>query len=195
MDALEAERQAGVLQLQERVVDDRVGLGAVELLEEAHAADALAEEAAEHAVLRPELAVAGHVLDDVVGGGAEHILGGAHLLGGEAVRPHLPLEILDRLGDLLHQLGEGRCTMLARSRPSSSSSGAAARIIGLSLGATMSSRRSGAGGGGGPSGGAARLAGGDPILRREAARRRRHRPAAAACAGSAGPAAARDWAG
>ena len=70
-------------------------------------------------------------------------------------------------------------TMLARSRPSRSRSGAAARIIGLSLGATMSSRLSGAE----RRRRAPRAArrgwpGGDPIRRG----RRRRRPAASAAA-------------
>ena len=80
VDALEAERQAGVLQLEQRIVDDRV-LRAFQLLEEPDAADALAEEAAEHAVLGPHMPVLGRdVLDDVVGGGAEHVFGGVRLL-------------------------------------------------------------------------------------------------------------------
>ena len=87
MDALEAEREAGMLQFEQRIVDQRIDLGVLEDLEEAHAADALAEEAAEHAVLRPDMAVFGRdVLDDVVGGGAEHVFGAVRLLLGNAGR-------------------------------------------------------------------------------------------------------------
>ena len=68
-------RQA-CMQFQHGVVDERIGLGALELLEEAHAAGALAEEAAQHAVLRPDMPVLGRdVLHDVVGRGAEDVFG------------------------------------------------------------------------------------------------------------------------
>ena len=85
IDALEAKRQAGVVQFEHRVIDQRIEFGVIEQLEEAHAADALAEEAAEHAVLRPDMTVfGGNVLDDVVGGSAEDVFGVVCLLLGNA---------------------------------------------------------------------------------------------------------------
>jgi hypothetical protein len=77
MEAVESQRQAGMLQLEEVVIDDRVLLEPRELVKEAHATDAFAEETAQHAVLRPDVTVLGRdVLDDVVGGGAIDVFGG-----------------------------------------------------------------------------------------------------------------------
>src|SRR5262245_17225347 len=71
--ALEAESEAGVLQFEQWIVDQRILQRLVQLLEEPHAADTLAEEAAEHAVLGPNVAVFRRdVLDDVVGGRAQN---------------------------------------------------------------------------------------------------------------------------
>ena len=107
MDALETQRQAGMHQLEQGVIGRRIGLGAFELLEEAHAAGALAKELREHAVLRPVVPLlARNVLHDVVGGGAERVLGLAGLGLGHARATHLLLELLDRIGDLAHQVGE-----------------------------------------------------------------------------------------
>ncbi len=104
IDALEAQAQTGVHELQQAEVDGRVLLGAVELLEEFDAAGALAEEAHQHAVARPDVAVLGRqVLHDVVGGGGERVFGDLHLIGGRAGRARIALEGLDRLRHLIHQ--------------------------------------------------------------------------------------------
>lgn len=101
VDALEAQRQAGMHQLQQIVIDRRIRLGLVEHLEEADTADALAKEAREHAVLRPDMAVvAGDVLDDVVGAGGDDVFRGLRGLGRDAGGADLMLEGLDRFADL-----------------------------------------------------------------------------------------------
>ena len=77
IDALEAEAQAGVHDLEQAEIDRRILLGAIELLKKLHAAGALAEEANEHAVFRPQMPIVGRqVLHDVVGGRGERIFGG-----------------------------------------------------------------------------------------------------------------------
>ena len=69
----------------------------VEFLEEADAADALAEETAEHAVLGPDVAIFGRdVLDDVVGRRAQNVFGDIGLLLRNAGRADILLEELDR---------------------------------------------------------------------------------------------------
>ena len=96
-----------MLQFEQRIVDQRIDLGVLENLEEPHATDALAEEAAEHAVLRPDVTVFGrNVLDDVVGGGAENVFRAVRLLLGNAGRADIGLEEFDRGGDLFHQARE-----------------------------------------------------------------------------------------
>src|SRR5258708_36005559 len=71
MHALEAERQASVLQLEQRIIDQRILERLLQLFKEPHAADALAEEAAEHAVLSPDVPGFGRdVLADVICSGA-----------------------------------------------------------------------------------------------------------------------------
>ena len=102
MDALEAERQAGMHQFQSGSCrPDR--LGAVELLEETHAADALAEEAAQHAVLRPDVAVFAGMFWTMSSAVAESAYFATRICSaGNPVR-QLLLEFLDRLGHLLHQ--------------------------------------------------------------------------------------------
>ena len=109
VNALEAQRQAGMHQFEQVVIDRRIGLGLVEHLEEAHAADALAEEAREHAVLRPDMpVVAGDVLDDVVGGRGDDVFRGLRGFVRDAGGADFMLEGLDRLADLAKELGEGR---------------------------------------------------------------------------------------
>ena len=96
-------------ELEQAEVDCRILLGAVELLEEAHAAHPLVEEADEHAVLGPDPAVlARQVLDDVVGGGGEGVLGRFDLVAGRAGRPGVDFELLNGLGDLIHELAGPR---------------------------------------------------------------------------------------
>ena len=127
-------------------IDGGVLLGAVELLEEPHAAGALAEEADQHAVLRPDLAVlARQVLHDVVGAWRRARIWrlstwSARSAGGARV----DLELLDRLRDLIHQLARRRrATARRASRPSSSSSDAAARISGFAATVTRSTETCG----------------------------------------------------
>src|SRR5260370_38081735 len=109
MDAVESQRQAGVLQLEEVVIDDRVLLEPRELVKEAHAADAFAEETAQHAVLRPDVTVLGRdVLDDVVGGGANDVFGGICLGLGNAGGADVLLEKFYGVRDLLPQARERR---------------------------------------------------------------------------------------
>ncbi len=96
-------------ELEQAEVDRRILLGAVELLEEAHAAHPLVEEADEHAVLGPDAAVlARQILDDVVGGGGEGVLGRFDLVAGRAGRPGVDFELLNGLGDLIHELAGPR---------------------------------------------------------------------------------------
>jgi hypothetical protein len=109
---LEAERETSVLQFEQRIVDQRVLECLLEFLKEAHAADTLTEKAAEHAVLRPDVAILGRdVLDDVASATCS-----------------------------IRLAKEARISA-TRSRPSSNSSGPAARMIGFSFGAASSSRR------------------------------------------------------
>src|SRR5215831_20842392 len=102
MDAMESERQACVLQLEQVIVDNGVLLEPRELVKEAHAADALAKETAQHAVLRPDVAVLGRdVLDDIVSGRADDIFGGIRLRFRDAGGANVTLEKFDGVGDLL----------------------------------------------------------------------------------------------
>ena len=93
-----------MLQFEERIIDQRVDLEMIEDFEEPHAADTLAEEPAEHAVLGPDVAVFGRdVLDDVVGGRAQDVFGAVRLMLGNAGGADIALEEFDCFGDLLHQ--------------------------------------------------------------------------------------------
>src|SRR5262249_17522813 len=104
---MESEGQTGVLQLEQIVIVQRVLFEPCQLVKEAHAANTFAEEATEHAVLRPNVPVLGrNVLDDVVGGGADNILGGICLRLGNAGGADVLLEELDGVGALLHQASE-----------------------------------------------------------------------------------------
>src|SRR5262249_46788508 len=104
MDSMESEREAGMLQLQQIIVDHRVLFEPRKLVKETHAADALAEETAQHAVLRPDVTVFGRdVLDDIVGGGADDVLGGICLRLGNASGADVLLEKFDGVGNLLHE--------------------------------------------------------------------------------------------
>ena len=59
--------------------------------------------------MRPGVTLfARNVLDDVVGGRAEHILGDARLVFRNARAADPLVEFLDRVGDLVHQIGEVR---------------------------------------------------------------------------------------
>src|ERR1700712_3059655 len=74
MHPLKAEREAGVLQLEHKIVGRGIELEMVEYLEEPRAADAFAEKAAEHRVLSPDVALFGrNMLHDIVGGGAKDV--------------------------------------------------------------------------------------------------------------------------
>ena len=96
-----------MLQLKQGIVDQRVLERLIQLLEEPDTADALAEEAAEHAVLRPDMTILGRdVLDDVVGRGAQNVFRDVGLLLRNAGRADILLEELDRVRDLLHQARE-----------------------------------------------------------------------------------------
>ena len=93
-----------MLQLKQGIVDQRVLERLVQLLEEPDTADALAEEAAEHAVLRPDMTILGRdILDDVIGRGAQNVFRDIGLLLRNAGRADIFLEELDRVRDLLHQ--------------------------------------------------------------------------------------------
>jgi hypothetical protein len=110
MDALEAEGEAGVLQFQDVVIEQWILLEPGQFVEEPDAADAFAEEAAQHAVLGPDVTVFGRdVLDNIVGGCADEVLGGIGLLFRNAGRADVSLEEFYRFCDLLHQ-GRKRCS-------------------------------------------------------------------------------------
>ncbi len=103
--ALEAETEAGVHDLEQTEIDRRVLLGAVKLVEKPHAAHPLVEEADQHAVLRPDLAVlARQVLHNVVGAGGERVFRGFDLVGRRAAGARVDLELLNGLRDLIHEL-------------------------------------------------------------------------------------------
>ncbi len=103
MDPLESHREAGELEFEQVVVARRVDPGAVEFLEEADASGQLAEEPAQHAVLRPDMPfVRRDVLHHVVGRGADDVFGNPRLVGRGAGGAGLLLEILDGRRDLLH---------------------------------------------------------------------------------------------
>ncbi len=107
--ALEAEREAGVFQLEQVVVRARVLHRLLEVVEEPRAADALAEIAAQHRVLRPDVpVVAGQVLHDVVGRRAERVLRRLELLGIGAGIGRGLLEALDGAADRRLEVGELR---------------------------------------------------------------------------------------
>ena len=104
--------------LEQPEIDCRVLLGAIELLKETDPAHALVEEPDEHAVLRPDPAVlARQVLHDVVGGRRQRVFGGFDLIGRRAAGPGVDLELLDRLGDLVHELA-GPGARQRRAQPS-----------------------------------------------------------------------------
>ena len=90
------------------VVDQRIGLGAVELLEEAHAADALAEERLSMLycvqTCRSSVGMCCTMSSAVAQSTYLADWPGARRYAG---RPDLALELLDRVGDLLHQACEG----------------------------------------------------------------------------------------
>jgi hypothetical protein len=74
VDTLETKRQTCMVQFQNRVVDERIELGLVEQIEKSHAPGSLAEKAAQHAVLRPNMTIFGrNMLDDIIGCGAQDI--------------------------------------------------------------------------------------------------------------------------
>src|SRR5260370_36507922 len=74
MHALKAEREAGVLQLEHKIVGSGIKLEMVEYLEEPYAADALAEKAAQHRELSPYVALFGrNMLHDIVTGCAKDV--------------------------------------------------------------------------------------------------------------------------
>ena len=107
MNALKAEGETGVLQLEHVIVEQRILLQPRQLIEEAHAADAFAEETAQHAVLRPDVAVlCRDILNDVVGRGADEVFGRICLSFGDARRANIFLKELNGLGNLLHERGE-----------------------------------------------------------------------------------------
>ena len=98
---------ARLLQLEHIVIVQRILLEPRELVEESHAADPLAEKTAQHAVLRPDVAVfRGDVLHDIVGGGADDVFGGVGVRLGSAGGADVLLEELDGVGHNLHQVGE-----------------------------------------------------------------------------------------
>ena len=114
----------------------------VEHLEKSYAAGALAEEAAQHAVLRPDMAIfGGDVLDDVICCGTQDIFCVV------ACCSEIPA---DRISFSKNLIASATCSIrlandarrrATRRRPRSCRSGPAARIIGLALGATRSSTR------------------------------------------------------
>ena len=70
-----------MVQFQHRVVDERIELRLVQHFEESHPAGALAEEAAQHAVLCPNMTLfGGNVLDDVIGRSTQDIFRAGCLL-------------------------------------------------------------------------------------------------------------------
>ena len=76
-----------MLQFEQGIIQNRIDLGLLDLIEKTDAADTLSEEPAQHAVLGPDLSlVVWDVLDDVVGGGADNIFGGVRLFGRNSAR-------------------------------------------------------------------------------------------------------------
>ena len=76
IDALKAKTEARVHDFEQTKIDCGVLLGAVEFLEESHAAHPLVEEPDQHAVLGPYPTVlARQILHDVVGAGGERVFG------------------------------------------------------------------------------------------------------------------------
>ena len=109
MHALEAQSHARVLQLENRVVDQRVGLEMIENFEKPHTADAFAEETAQHRILRPDMTLFGrNMLHDVVGGRAQNVFCGVGLIFRDPRRSDIGLEEFHRVGDLLHQARKRR---------------------------------------------------------------------------------------
>src|SRR4051812_27837602 len=96
-----------MLQLEQRIVDQRIDLGMLQDLKKTDATHTLAEEAAEHAVLCPNVAILSRdVLNDVVSGRAENVLCAVGLLFRDAGSADIALEKFDRCCDLLHQACE-----------------------------------------------------------------------------------------
>ena len=109
VDSLETKCKAGMLQFQQRIVDDGIELCLVEDFEKSYPAGALAEETAQHAVLRPDMTIfSGDVLDDVVCRGTQNILCVSCLLLGNSSRSNILLKELDCLGNLLRQARKRR---------------------------------------------------------------------------------------
>jgi hypothetical protein len=79
------------------------------------------------------------VLHDIVGGGAQDVLGAVRLMLWDAGRADVLFENLTASATCSIRVAKGARRSAIRSRPSKSSSGPAARMIGLALGATRSS--------------------------------------------------------
>ena len=108
VNALEADAETGVLKLEHIVVEQGILLQSRELVEKSDAADAFAEKPAQHAVLRPDVPVlGGDILNDVVGGRANDVLGGVGLSFGGARGADVFLEEPDAVRHDLHQVREG----------------------------------------------------------------------------------------
>ena len=96
-----------MLQLENRIIDQRIGFEVVENFKETHAADAFAEKTAQHRILGPDVAVVGrNMLHDIVGGRAQDVFRGIGLMFGDPRRADVGFEELHRVGDLLHQACE-----------------------------------------------------------------------------------------
>ncbi|MET4795898.1 hypothetical protein ABIF64_008076 [Bradyrhizobium japonicum] len=107
MNALKTKRKAGVLEFEDRIVDQWINLQMVEDLEETDPADTLAEEPAQHRILRPDVALLGwDVLHDIVGSGTQDVFRCVGLVLGYARGTDVLLEELDRVCNLLHQTRE-----------------------------------------------------------------------------------------
>src|SRR6266542_226171 len=107
MNSLKAKRKTGVLKFEDRIVDQGSNLHMVEDLKETDAADALAEEPAQHRILRPDVTLLGwDVLHDIVGSGTQDVFSGVGLVLGNARRTDVLLEEFDSVCDLFHQARE-----------------------------------------------------------------------------------------
>ena len=93
VDTLETKRQAGMVQFQDRIIDERIEFGVVKHLKKSHAAGTLAEEAAQHTVLRPNMTLfRGNVLDDIIGRSTQDVFRVGCLLLRYAGRANVLLE-------------------------------------------------------------------------------------------------------